>query len=96
MKQHSHFISLMISNAEYLFIHQLTICVSYTENFQDLHPFLNQIVCGFCFWMLSCMGASLMAQRLNNLPVMYEMRVQSLGWECPLEGEVAIQSSILA
>ena len=57
MKQHSHFISLMISDAEYLFIHQLTICMSYTENFQNLHPFLNQIVCGFCFWMLSCMGA---------------------------------------
>ena len=39
---------------------------------------------------------SLMAQRVKNLPVVQEMRVQSLGWEDPLEEEMATHSGILA
>ena len=40
-----------------------------------------------------------MAQWVKNLPAMQEtqeMRVQSLGWEDPLEEELATHSSILA
>ena len=37
-----------------------------------------------------------MAQRLKRLPAMLETWVRSLGWEDPLEKEVAIHSSILA
>ena len=37
-----------------------------------------------------------MAQRIKRLPAMRETRVQSLGWEDPLEKEMATQSSILA
>ena len=37
-----------------------------------------------------------MAQRLKHLPVIQEIRVQSLGWEDPLEKEMATHSSILA
>ena len=37
-----------------------------------------------------------MAQRVKHLPAMRETRVQSLGWEDPLEKEMAIHSSILA
>ena len=33
---------------------------------------------------------------VKNLPVMQEMQVQSLGWEDPLEKEVATYSNILA
>ena len=33
---------------------------------------------------------------VNNLPAMQETRVQSLGWEDPLEKEMATHSSILA
>ena len=33
---------------------------------------------------------------VKNLPAMREIRVQSLGWEDPLEEEMAIHSSILA
>ena len=36
------------------------------------------------------------AQRLKRLPAMWEMWVQSLGWEDPLEKEMATHSSILA
>ena len=36
------------------------------------------------------------AQRLKCLPPMRETRVRSLGWEDPLEKEMAIHSSILA
>ena len=40
--------------------------------------------------------ACLVAQMVKNLPAMQETRVQSLGWEDPLEEETAIHSSILA
>ena len=37
-----------------------------------------------------------MAQRVKNLPSMQETQVQSLGWEDPLEKEMATHSIILA
>ena len=37
-----------------------------------------------------------MAQRLKRLPPMRETWVRSLGWEDPLEKEMATHSSILA
>ena len=36
-----------------------------------------------------------MIQRLKRLPAMRETRVRSLGWEDPLEKEMATHSSIL-
>ena len=36
------------------------------------------------------------AQMVKRLPTMQETRVQSLGWEAPLEKEMATHSSILA
>ena len=50
----------------------------------------------FHFHFLSCVWASLVAQRLKCLPAMQETWVQSLGWEDPLEKEMATHSSILA
>ena len=40
--------------------------------------------------------ASLVAQRLKHLPAMWETQVLSLGWEDPLEKEVAAHSNIPA
>ena len=40
--------------------------------------------------------ASLVAQSVKNLPAVQETRVRSLGWEDPLEKEMATHSSILA
>ena len=37
-----------------------------------------------------------MAQKVKNLSAMQETGVQSLGWEDPLEKEIATHSSILA
>ena len=37
-----------------------------------------------------------MVQMVNNLPAVHETRVQSLGWEDPLEKEMATHSSIFA
>ena len=37
-----------------------------------------------------------MAQTVKHLPTMRETQVQSLGWEDPLEKEMATHSSILA
>ena len=39
---------------------------------------------------------SLVAQMVKNLPAMQEMWGRSLGWEDPLEEEMATQCSILA
>ena len=39
---------------------------------------------------------SLVAQRIKCLPAMRESQVRSLGWENPLEKEMATHSSILA
>ena len=40
--------------------------------------------------------ASLVAQTVKRLPIMWETRVQSLGWEDLLEKEMATHSSVLA
>ena len=45
---------------------------------------------------LSEVQASLVAQRLKCLPGMWETQVRSLGWEDPLEKEMATHSSTLA
>ena len=42
------------------------------------------------------MGASLVAQLVKNPPAMQETLVRFLGWEDPLEEDVATHSSILA
>ena len=39
---------------------------------------------------------SLMAKLVKNLPAMQEMQIRSVGWEDPLEKEMATHSNILA
>ena len=46
--------------------------------------------------LLSSLGASLVAQRVKHLPAMQETWVRFLGWEDPLEKEIATHSSTLA
>ena len=41
-------------------------------------------------------GIHLVSQMIKSLPAMRETHIQSLGWEDPLEKEIAIHSSILA
>ena len=41
------------------------------------------------------LGASLVAQTVKNLPTMQETGVRSLGWEDPLEEEMATHSVFL-
>ena len=43
-----------------------------------------------------CLGASLVAQLVKNLPAMRETLIQSLGWEDPLENQKTTHSNILA
>ena len=45
---------------------------------------------------LTRLQASLVAQTVKRLPTMWETRVRSLGWEDPLEKEMATHSSTLA
>ena len=53
------------------------------------------MIYGNCVHVQS-LRASLVAQRLKRLPAMWETWVRSLGWEDPLEKEMATHSSILA
>ena len=56
----------------------------------------------YSFYSLTCslkefpslLWGSLVAQRLKGLPAMQETRIQSLGWEDPLEKEMAAHSSL--
>ena len=50
----------------------------------------------FFFYFLNLIWASLLAQLVKNLPAMQETWIRSLGWEDPLEKEMATHSSILA
>ena len=45
---------------------------------------------------VSAIRASLVAQVVKNLPAVQETKVQSLGWEDPLEKEMASHTSTLA
>ena len=45
---------------------------------------------------LQCSWVSLVAQLVKNLSAMWETWVQSLGWEDPLEKDIATHFSILA
>ena len=46
-------------------------------------------------WVLGSM-TSLVAQMVKHLPTTRETQVRSLGWEDPLEKEMATHSSVLA
>ena len=50
----------------------------------------------FMLFSLGMIKNSLVAQRLKHLSTMWETWVQSLGWEDPLEKEMAIHSSTTA
>ena len=51
---------------------------------------------GFGFFFVMSKIPSLVAQSVKNLPAVQETWVRSLGWEDPLEKEMATHSSILA
>ena len=52
------------------------------------------LISNICTCIDSCL--SLVAQMVKHLPSMWETQVPSLGWEDPLEKEMATPSSILA
>ena len=58
----------------------------------------NERIKGRITWSSSgySTGTSLVAQMVKHLPAMQETRVQSLGWEDPLQKEMANHSSTLA
>ena len=47
-------------------------------------------------WLWEVLWASVMTQMVKDLPAMWETRLQSLGWEAPLEKEMAVHSSTTA
>ena len=72
------------------------ILSSYNFNFAEVS--LCDVFLIFKIYFMFYIGvwASLVAQTVKNLPAMRETQVRSLGWEDPLEEEIAPHSSILA
>ena len=54
------------------------------------------VLCPYYLGVLKKSGASLIAQRVKNLPTMQETQVRSLGQEDTPDEEMATQSSIVA
>ena len=74
-------------------LQQPPLCSSFSAAFDCLINVLS----GFFGWSWSlCSPASLVAQTIKRLPAMPETWVRSLGWEDPLEKEMATHSSTLA
>ena len=63
-------------------------------------PFPPFVQASFFFFLIlvvrNILRASLVAQKVKNLPTMQETQIRSLGWEDLLEKEMATHSSILA
>ena len=58
---------------------------------------LSEMLYAICIYAIcKCYMTSLVAQTVKRLPTMWETRVRSLGWEDPLEKEMATHSRILA
>ena len=55
----------------------------------------KMIALKYCLGLCHTLGASLVAQTVKHLTAMRETWVQSLGWEYPLEEEMAAHSSTL-
>ena len=82
---------LSSSSSKYVFTGGNTVYIEFSTIWSLRHPlgFLEHIACRL-------QGTSLVAQMVMNLPVMQETWVQSLGWEDPLEEDMATLSSIPA
>ena len=66
------------------------------EKGQKMREWKAQIIgCKLASSIVQC-RESLVAQMVKHLPTMRETRVRSLGWEDPLEKEMATHSSTLA
>ena len=69
-------------------------CLPYPENGREE---INLSLCAVDMILhIENTRASLVAQRVKHLPVMWKTQVRSLGREDPLEKEMATHSSILA
>ena len=85
--------SLSLSNSKKLFL-------EYRWKKVILYLFFIYFKKGYTSWKKKKKGggaiASLVAQTVKRLPAKWETRVRFLGWEDPLEKEMAIHSSIVA
>ena len=76
----------------YKCVHQLT---TVTLEIQNVFITPKILPCPILLNPLFTLWASLVALTVKNLPEVWETRVRSLGWEDPLEEEMATHSSIL-
>ena len=92
------YIFMRINQLQPLF--SLMLCRNFSQcrSFQTAFSVLwhNSIRLFDLNWSTHIIGASLVAQRIKHLPAMQETWVQSLGWETPLEKEMATHSCIPA
>ena len=80
--------SLVLIGSSSLRLLNTCICIIYTFNqiwWIYIHIYKSVQI---YFYMYIGQITSLVAQKVKSLPVMKEIRVQSLGWEDPLEKEI--------
>ena len=76
---------------------QVFVCICEHLHRQGCRSVHMCVVCLCVFtYIYCCARASLVAQMVKRLPAMKETWVRSLGWEDPLEKEMATYSSIIA
>ena len=74
-----------------------THCGDYTHQLFSVFLLNMSVFFFLAIWLaLASKGASLVVQRVEDLPTVQETQVQSLGWEDPLENRMESQSSTLA
>ena len=88
-----HWYSIIKRN-EILIYAGIQINLNYLAVFKLPYPTLHTLLFHF-YEILLKEKSSLVPQLLKRLPAMRETRVQSLGWEDPLEKETATNSSTL-
>ena len=100
--------ALEIGEGNIYFIYCLTWCFDFQivwvlllKKFRQTHgvlPHSPWVRTKMCLWMPQILDLGLFpgGSGVENLPAMWKTQVQSLGWEDPLEKEMATLSSILA
>ena len=84
----TRFLSAQYNTSHPSLIYKDTHIGTHTHTHTHTHTYIYMII--IYIW------ASLVTQMVKDLPAKQEMQVQSLGWEDPLEKEMATHSSILA
>ena len=91
-----HIAEHIVVNFFWVFSSKVSVISLWYQRYNDIIPGPGRFAGERIGYPLQCSWASLVAQLVKNLPALQETQVRFLGWEDPLEKEMAIHSSVLA